>query len=69
MSMDVTRLEIARHLEPLFAHGGTADRDALLRAVSASRPEVAQVLGQLPVRQFTSLRQIWEYLPQVPIGL
>lgn len=69
MLMEVTRLELARHLEPLFARGGTVDREAVLRAVSVTRPEVARVLGQLPARQFTSLRQIWEYLPLVPIGL
>lgn len=68
MSVDVTRLEIADLLDPVFA-SGTAGRDALLAAVDGTRPEVVQVLQRLPERQFTSLRQVWEHLPHVPIGV
>ncbi|MGK5499615.1 hypothetical protein [Streptomyces sp. URMC 125] len=68
MTTDVTRLEIAQHLEPLFA-AGPADRQTILTAVAPARPEVGQVLQELPERQFTSLRQVWGHLPHVPVGI
>lgn len=68
MTGEVTRLEIAGHLERLFAQGA-ADREALLAAVAAARPELGQVLGGLPGQRYTSLRQVWEHLPHVPVGV
>jgi hypothetical protein len=70
MSTDVTRVEIAEYLAPLFERGAV-DRAAMLAAVAAAgaRPEVGELLRRLPDRSFTSLRQVWEHLPQVPVGL
>ncbi|MEO3754411.1 hypothetical protein [Streptomyces sp. B6B3] len=68
MTTDVTRVEIAEHLGPLFEHG-VVDRPAMLAAVAGTRPEVGELLGRLPDRSYTSLRQVWEHLPEVPVGL
>ncbi|AXK32747.1 hypothetical protein DVA86_08915 [Streptomyces armeniacus] len=68
MTSEVTRLEIADHLDPLFARGAT-DREAVLTAVSGARPELAEVLYGLPQQNYSSLRQVWKHLPDVPVGL
>lgn len=68
MPTEVTRLEIAEHLAPLFARGA-ADRQAMLDAVAGARPQVGELLRRLPDRSYASLRQVWEHLPQVPVGL
>lgn len=70
MTTDVTRVDIAEHLSPLFARG-PVDRAAMLAAVAGAgaRPEIADLLGRLPERSYTSLRQVWEHLPEVPVGL
>lgn len=68
MTTDITRVEIADHLGPLFERGAV-DRAAMLAAVSGARPGVGELLRQLPDRSYASLRQVWEHLPQVPVGL
>lgn len=69
MADDVTRREIADHLSPLFANGGVSRHDLLIGAADA-RPEVRKVLEQLPPdRRYTELRQVWEDLPAIPVGL
>jgi len=68
MAMDVTRLEIADLLDPVFAQGA-ADREALLSAVVGARPEVGNLVRELPERSYPSLRQVWEHLPHVPVGI
>ena len=68
MSTDVTRLEIAQYLGQAFL-AGAADRGALLAAAENARPDVREVLQQLPERRFASLRNVWEDLPNVPVGL
>ncbi|MBT2366134.1 hypothetical protein J7E88_12650 [Streptomyces sp. ISL-10] len=68
MADDVTRIEIADHLSGLFANGGVGRSDLLIAAVGA-RSEVRAVLEQLPDRRYTDLRQVWEDLPAIPVGL
>ncbi|MEV8312161.1 hypothetical protein AB0P36_33875 [Streptomyces flavidovirens] len=67
MADDVTRTEIADHLGKLFANGAVNKHDLLIAAVGA-RPEVREVLAELPDRHYTELRQVWEDLPLVPVG-
>lgn len=65
----VTRLEIADLVEDAFGPGGT-DRAALLAVAAekgAHRVVVAK-LGELPDRRFRSMRELWDYLPEVPVG-
>ncbi|WP_175410001.1 DUF2795 domain-containing protein [Streptomyces sp. TRM64462] len=68
MADDVTRTEIADHLTGVFANGAISRSDLLIAAAGA-RPEVREVLEQLPDRRYTELRQVWQDLPAVPIGL
>ncbi|SCK25986.1 hypothetical protein YUYDRAFT_02830 [Streptomyces sp. ScaeMP-e48] len=67
MSDAVTRTEIADHLSALFANGAVTKHDLVIGAATA-RPEVREVLRQLPDRRYTELRQIWEDLPRIPVG-
>ncbi|MEU2184338.1 hypothetical protein [Streptomyces thermolilacinus] len=68
MADDVTRTEIADHLAAVFANGAVSRSDLLIAAAGA-RPEVREVLEQLPDRRYTELRQVWEDLPAIPVGL
>ncbi|MGK5499618.1 DUF2795 domain-containing protein [Streptomyces sp. URMC 125] len=69
MPSHVTRIEIADSVEHLFTGGSGADRQDLLSAAAQARPEIRQVLEQLPERRYTSLRRLWEELPLIPVGL
>ncbi|MFP8904999.1 DUF2795 domain-containing protein [Streptomyces atacamensis] len=69
MTSYVTRIEIADCVEHLLSGGGGADRQDLLTAAAQARLEIRQVLEQLPERRYTSLRQLWEELPLIPVGL
>lgn len=66
----VTRVEIADHLETAF-DGGPVCRQELVDAAVAStaRTAVVEVLAGLPDRSYSQLRQLWEDLSEVPIGL
>ncbi|MEU6754900.1 hypothetical protein [Streptomyces sp. NPDC046685] len=68
MTDDVTRMEIADHLSGLFTNGAMGRSDLLIAAAGA-RPEVRDVLSRLPERRYTELRQVWEDLPAIPVGL
>ncbi|MCC9738465.1 DUF2795 domain-containing protein [Streptomyces sp. MNU89] len=68
MTDHVTRIEIADHVSALFANGAVSKHDLLIGAASA-RPEVLDVLKELPDRRYTELRQVWEDLPALPVGL
>ncbi|WP_236238762.1 hypothetical protein [Streptomyces sp. CC228A] len=68
MADDVTRTEIAEHLAAVFANGALSRSDLLIAAAGA-RPEVRRVLEGLPDRRYTELRQVWEDLPTVPVGI
>jgi hypothetical protein len=66
----VTRVEIADHLETAFAGGPVGRQDLVATAVATTaRTAVVEVLASLPARQYSQLRQLWEDLPEVPIGL
>ncbi len=66
----VTRVEIADHLETAFT-GGPVGRQGLVAAAAetTARTAVVEVLASLPERHYSQLRQLWEDLPEVPIGL
>jgi hypothetical protein len=61
-------VEIAEYLAPLSEHGA-GERADMLAAVAEARPQVGDLSRRLPERSFTSPRQVWEHLPQVPVGL
>lgn len=67
--MTVTRTELAHHVQAAFATG-PATRDRLLAhaASSHARPEVLSVLQRLPARAYTSIRDLWYHLADLPVG-
>lgn len=67
--MAVTRTELANHIEAAFT-SGPATRDSLLAyaASSHARPEVVNLLHELPDRAYPNLRDLWHDLSHVPIG-
>jgi hypothetical protein len=66
----VTRIEIADHLETAFDGGPVGPRQLVAVAVAGdARTAVVEVLAGLPERQYGQLRQLWEDLSEVPIGL
>lgn len=66
----VTRVEIAEVVADAF-EVGIPDRDTLIRVASqnGARPEVLTTLEKLPERRFSGLRQLWEVLRKVPVGV
>lgn len=66
----VTRIEIADAVDAVFS-AGPATRTDLLAAATAggARDGLVSVLSRLPDRQYLQLRQLWEDIPDVPIGL
>lgn len=66
--MTVTREEIAAHVHRAFIAGVTTKAElAAVAAGSGARPDVLRVLGLLPDRPYSDLRQLWAELPEVPI--
>lgn len=65
----VTRIEIADLVEDAFGPGG-ADRSSLHAAAAAkgAPPVILDKLGELPDRRFRSMRELWDYIPEVPVG-
>lgn len=67
--MTVTRAEIADHLEGAFASGPQKGGGLVTAAeLQGARPEVVQVLARLPEGTYSTLRDLWEHLPDVPRG-
>lgn len=65
----VTRMEIADLIGSTFGPSG-ADRASLLAAATrlGAEPRVLETLGQLPDQQFRTMRDLWQHLPEVPVG-
>lgn len=67
--MTVTRTELANHLHAAFATGRIT-RDVLLAyaASSHARPEVIAAIQHLPDTTYTSIRDLWYHLGDLPVG-
>jgi hypothetical protein len=68
--MTPTRLDIAQATIPAF-NRPPATRDSLMQAAIESRAPVGvlEALRQLPEhRHFLSVRDLWEHLPELPVG-
>lgn len=65
----VTRSEIADHVEEAFLGAGASDRVELIEKAerSGARPEVIAALQRLPDKRYSSLRQLWADLPELPV--
>ncbi|BCB84783.1 DUF2795 domain-containing protein [Phytohabitans suffuscus] len=64
----ITRTELLTHVEAAFADG-PASRDRLLAYAvgSHARPEVVAVLERLPDKPYSTIRDLWYDLPDVPV--
>lgn len=66
----VTRTEVIPVIQGAFRDGAHPTRDELLRAAAAAgaRPEVAKLLNRLPGVRLAGPGELWNHLPEVPIG-
>lgn len=67
-SHSVTRLEIAEAVSTAFENGGASRDEIVAIAEHAGRPEVVNVLRELPKRRYSRLNELWEELADVPVG-
>jgi hypothetical protein len=68
ISVDVTRRELAEAVEAAFAYPAyTVERMIEVARVTGSGPGVEAALQRLPRREYTHLRQLWEFLSDLPV--
>lgn len=65
---DVTRTEIASVLDGVFEMPRRGSELAYLARSRGARSAIVHDLQRLPDRPFTHLRELWEVLPEIPIG-
>jgi hypothetical protein len=66
--LDVTRRELAEVVEAAFAYPTCTVEEMIEAArVAGSRPEVEAALRRLPRREYTELRQLWEFLSDLSV--
>ena len=65
----VTRVEIAGHIERAFARGSATRSDMVHSAESnGARSEIIDALNRLPVdHTYPTMRDIWKHLEHVPV--
>lgn len=69
VNQKVTRLEIAEAVGEAFQEGGLGRGEILALVEVASRPEVVDVLRELPDRRYSRLNELWEELHDIPVGV
>lgn len=66
----VTRIEIADCIADTFQDGDASRLQLIERAVAMhARPEVLATLETLPDRNYPTMRDLWHYLPDLPVEL
>lgn len=67
--LPVTRLEVLDAVDAAFDRA-PVDTDDLIEAAlrAGARPAVLELLRRLPSRQFVRPHELWETLPEVPLG-
>ncbi|MGY1836048.1 DUF2795 domain-containing protein [Blastococcus sp. SYSU DS0510] len=68
--MALTRIQVLDHVGAAFDSGPVTTsqlQDAAAR--NGADADVLDLLRDLPPRQFTSPRDIWPYLPDLPVGV
>ncbi|MEV6712597.1 DUF2795 domain-containing protein [Lentzea sp. NPDC051208] len=65
----VTRIEIIDATESAFSGASASKQEIITAAVKQeSSTDLVSLLERLPDRQFAHVRDLWTYLPEVPIG-
>ena len=66
---DVTRIEIIDAVEHAFARSSANKQEIITAAIQQNtRPAVLDTLNRLPERSFSHVRDLWNHLPDVPLG-
>lgn len=67
---EITRSHIAKKVMSAF-RSGPADRQMILDEAKSQGAEsgVIRTLQRLPDRRYKSVRDLWEHLPELPIGV
>jgi hypothetical protein len=68
--MALTRMQVLDYVETAFRSGPitTAQLQAAAERNGAN-PDILLLLRELPPRQFATPRDIWPYLPDLPVGI
>ncbi|GGM47994.1 hypothetical protein GCM10012275_18810 [Longimycelium tulufanense] len=70
LTTPVTRIEIVDAIGGAFVASPVTAADLVAAADDAhARPEVLQTLRRLPARTYHSLRDLWEYLGDIPVDV
>lgn len=65
----VTRMEIIEAVGTVFGRSGATTREIISSVTQENcREEVVAALQRLPERTFSHVRDLWDYLPDIPIG-
>ncbi|WP_170220650.1 DUF2795 domain-containing protein [Amycolatopsis cihanbeyliensis] len=65
----VTRDEIIDAVEDAFREGSATKQELLIAAIQhEARTEVHTILQRLPDRTFGHVRDLWDHLPDIPLG-
>jgi hypothetical protein len=68
--MTLSRVQILDYIENAFGDGPvTTEQIGEAAARNGADPAVLFLLRQLPSRQFASPRDLWPYLPDLPVGV
>lgn len=68
--MSLTRIQVLDYVETAFASGPITTAQLVAAAQhNGAHPDVLGVLSELPPRQFATPRDIWPYLPDLPVGV
>lgn len=68
--VNVARIQIADLVADAFGPSG-ADRSQILAAAAdgGAPPELLAALERLPDRSFATMRDLWSFLPDIPVEL
>lgn len=68
--MPLTRMQVLDDVETAFQAGPVTTTQLQAAAARAgAHPDVLALLQGLPPRQFATPRDIWPYLPDLPVGV
>ncbi|MEX2425021.1 MAG: DUF2795 domain-containing protein [Acidimicrobiia bacterium] len=66
----VTRVEIADTIRDAFTNQDVERGDLIATAAAnRARPEVLQLINQLPERRYRALTDLWEHIGHVPVDV
>jgi hypothetical protein len=68
--MTLTRIQVLDYVGDAFGRGPiTTEEMRKVASRNGADPDILILLDELPARSFTSPREIWPYLPDLPVGV